>query len=170
MKHVAKALALALATAIAMAAGGCDADRAPGPASDAVQAEAGAPPADAGVVSPPTPTPAPAPGAGVPDPNATIPDAFQGTWAADALACRVPAHESRLVLQANRVAFHEGAGPVKSAVVDGNDITVLAELTSEGQTDEATYAFHLSDDGNTLTDISTGPGMVRQRCADVAAR
>ncbi len=169
MKHVAKALVLAIA--MAMAAGGCDADRAAGPASDAVQAATGVRPADAGVVAAPTPIPAPvSPGGRVQDPNATIPEAFQGTWAADAIACREPARESRLILQADRVAFHEGAGPVKSAVVDGNDITVLAELSSEGQTDEVTYAFQLSDDGNTLTDISTGPGMVRQRCANAAAR
>jgi hypothetical protein len=112
----------------------------------------------------PSPDTAPPPRASAPDPNATIPDAFRGTWASDAIACRRPAHESRLVLQADRVAFYEGAGPVKSAVVDGNDITVLAELASEGRTEETTYVFHLSDDGNTLTDISTGPGMVRQRC------
>lgn len=167
MKHAMVGLALALATALACVVAGCGVDRTPAPAGDGRQADA-VTPADTGVIV--TPAAPASPRATTPDPNATIPEAFQGSWAADAIACRMPAHESRLTLQANRVAFHEGAGPVKSAVVDGNDITVLAELTSEGQTSETTYAFHLSDDGNTLTDISTGPGMVRQRCADAAAR
>lgn len=168
MKHATMALALALTAAMAVVAAGCDVDRTPAHAGDGLRDDVPAP-ADT-VATAPQPPAATSPRADIPDPNATIPEAFQGTWAADAVACRLPAHESRLTLQANRVAFHEGAGPVKSAVVDGNDITVLAELTSEGQTDETTYAFHLSDDGNTLTDVSTGPGMVRQRCADAAAR
>lgn len=166
MRHA--TMGLALASAVACVAAGCDVDRTPGHAGKGLPADV-ATPADHGAVAP-APTAAVSPRTSIPDPNATIPEAFQGRWAADAIACRNPAHESRLTLQAGRVAFHEGAGPVKSAVVDGNDITVLAELTSEGQTDETTYAFHLSDGGNTLTDISTGPGMVRQRCAEAAAR
>ena len=161
-------MALALASAIAVAATGCKVERRPAQAGDALPGDVAAP---ANAPDAATPTPAvPSPRASTPDPNATIPRAFQGTWAADAIACRMPAHESRLTLQPDRVAFYAGAGPVKSVVADGNDITVLAELTSEGQTDETTYVFQLSDDGNTLTDISTGPGMVRQRCADAAPR
>ena len=98
------------------------------------------------------------------DPHATIPAPFQGRWAADAEACRKPADESQLELQANRAAFFEGSGPIKSVVVDGDVVTLVAELTAEGEADETTYAFRLSDNGNTLTDISTGPGMVRHRC------
>ena len=97
-------------------------------------------------------------------PDDTIPASFQGRWAADADACRKPADESQLELQADRAAFFEGSGPIKSVVVDGDVVTLVAELTAEGETDETTYAFRLSDNGNTLTDISTGPGMVRHRC------
>lgn len=99
-----------------------------------------------------------------PDSNDTVPAPFQGRWASDATACRKPADESQLELQANRVAFFEGSGPIKSVVVDGDVITLVAELSAEGEIDETTYAFRLSDDGRTLTDISTGPGMVRHRC------
>jgi hypothetical protein len=164
MKHATMALSFALASALGVVAG-CDGDRRHGPASDQPHGAAAPAGQRAVAASPTTPS---APSAVGPDPNATIPAIFRGTWAADAIACGEPAHESRLTLQANRVAFYEGAGPVKSAIVDGNDLTVLAELASEGQTDETTYAFHLSDDGNTLTDISTGPGMVRQRCPAAA--
>ena len=93
-----------------------------------------------------------------------IPARFQGRWAADANACRKSADESQLELQADQAAFFEGSGPIKSVVVDGDVVTLVAELTAEGETDETTYAFRLSDNGNTLTDISTGPGMVRHRC------
>jgi hypothetical protein len=98
------------------------------------------------------------------DPNSTIPAPFQGRWAADASACEKPADESQLELQAHRAAFFEGSGPIKSVVVDGDVITLVAELSAEGEVDETTYAFRLSDNGRTLTDISTGPGMVRHRC------
>jgi len=98
------------------------------------------------------------------DPADTIPAAFQGRWAADADACRKSADESQLELQADRAAFFEGSGPIKSVVVDGDVVTLVAELTAEGEADETTYAFRLSDNGTTLTDISTGPGMVRHRC------
>ena len=98
------------------------------------------------------------------DPDDTIPAAFQGRWAADVTACRKPADESQLELQSNRAAFFEGSGPIKSVVVDGDVVTLVAELSSEGETDETTYAFRLSDTGSTLTDISTGPGMVRHHC------
>lgn len=98
------------------------------------------------------------------DPDETIPAPFRGRWAADDTACKKPADESQLELQADRAAFFEGSGPVKSVVVDGDVITLVAELSAEGETDETTYAFRLSDNGTTLTDISTGPGMVRHRC------
>jgi Cu/Ag efflux protein CusF len=98
------------------------------------------------------------------DANDTVPVPFQGRWATDSVACRKPADESQLELQAHRAAFYEGSGPIKSVVVDEDVITLVAELSAEGETNETTYAFRLSDNGTTLTDISTGPGMVRHRC------
>ena len=46
---------------------------------------------------------------------------------------------------------------------------MVAQLTGEGETREATYRFRLSGDGNTLTDIGTGMGMVRRRCDQAPA-
>lgn len=152
-----KPASFALATLLLLV-GGCNADRPPASAAgDATQAATSAP---SGVSQSPLPaTPAPPP-----DSNDTVPTAFRGRWAANATACRKPADESQLELQANRAAFFEGSGPIKSVVVDGDVVTLVAELSAEGEVNETTYAFRLSDNGQTLTDISTGPGMVRHRC------
>lgn len=148
---------LALATLLALGAG-CNADRTPASASG------GAPPASTPSVGMPHDPSTSDQATLASDANDTIPPAFQGRWATDAAACRKPADESQLELQAHRAAFFEGSGPIKSVVVDDEVITLVAELSAEGEIDETTYAFRLSDNGTTLTDISTGPGMVRHRC------
>ncbi len=150
---------LLLAFAIT-AASGCNADRAP--ANDAAApppqaSEPAAPPAD--TTPPPTDTPSP-PSDG--DDTATVPSRFRGNWATDAAACAVAGHESRLAIGADTIQFHESSGAITSVASGGNDLTVTAQLSGEGETREATYRFRLSDDGNTLTDI--GGGMARHRC------
>lgn len=149
---------LALTTLLALGAG-CNADRTPAAATGDAPQAASTTPAGASPSSPAADEAGPAA-----DPNDTVPAAFRGRWAADATACGKPADESQLDLQANRAAFFEGSGPIKSVVVDGDVVTLVAELSAEGEIDETTYAFRLSDNGRTLTDISTGPGMVRHRC------
>ncbi len=147
---------LALTTLLALGSG-CNADHPPTAApADAPRAASSMPPAAQVTASSPSRL--------ATDPNSTIPVPFQGRWAADASACEKQADESQLELQANRAAFFEGSGPIKSVVVDGDVITLVAELSAEGEIDETTYAFRLSDNGSTLTDISTGPGVVRHRC------
>lgn len=149
---------IALTTLLALGCG-CNAERPPASATGNAPPAASTRPSGASQAPSTANQPAPAT-----DSNDTIPAPFQGRWAADATACRKPADESQLELQANRAAFFEGSGPIKSVVVDGDVVTLVAELSAEGQTDETTYAFRLSDNGRTLTDISTGPGMVRHRC------
>lgn len=147
-------LAILLAT-------GCNADR---PADRAAApATPGAPAAD------PAPTPAPAPTAppatDAPPPSDTantVPARFQGRYAADTAACGDPAHESRLTIEAARIAFHESSGPITRVSQGPTEVSITAELTGEGETREANYGFRLSADGNTLTDV--GNGAVRQRC------
>jgi len=154
-----KLAGLALTTLLALGVGGCNADRTTASATSD-------PPRPASTTSPAMAQTAPIGNEVAPanDSNDTVPVPFQGRWATDAVACRKPADESQLDLQAHRAAFFEGSGPIKSVVVDGDVITLVAELSAEGETNETTYAFRLSDNGTTLTDISTGPGMVRHRC------
>lgn len=156
MKHRTNYLLLAFAIA---AASGCNADRTPtdDAATPPPQAsEPATPPAD--TTPPPTETPNPPP----PDDTATVPARFHGSWATDAAACAVAGHESRLTIGADRIQFHESSGAITSVASGGDDLTVTAQLTGEGETREATYRFRLSNNGNTLTDV--GGGMVRHRC------
>lgn len=155
MKHLVLALAIA-------AAAGCTAERAPtDDAATPPSAEAPTPPADdtappSADDTPDTPPPA--------DTSATVPATFQGSWAAGAAACTTAGHESHLPLGADRLQFHASSGTIRSVASGATDLTIVAVLTGEGEAREATYRFRLSDDGKTLTDMSSGPGMVRQRC------
>ena len=145
--------------AIAMAATGCSAERTPAGTS----ADAPPPAADTGVRAA-NEAPAP-PVDDVPAADATtVPARFVGEWAIDAAACTSPGHESQLGIATDRIAFHESSGTIQSVAGDDSNLTVVARLTGEGETREATYRFRLSADGRTLTDIGSGTGMARQRC------
>jgi hypothetical protein len=150
---------LIAALAIAMAAAGCSAERTPAGAS----ADAPPPAADTGVRAA---NEAPAPPVNdVPAADATtVPARFVGEWAIDAAACTSPGHESQLGITTDRIAFHESSGTIQSVAGDDSNLTLVARLTGEGETREATYRFRLSADGRTLTDIGSGTGMARQRC------
>jgi hypothetical protein len=105
---------------------------------------------------------APAPTTPPPTEASSIPERFQGAWASDETACTTAGHESRLVVAADSLGFHESRGPVKEVTINGDDLTVVTQLTGEGETREATHHFNLADGGNRLTDRDSG--MVRRRC------
>ena len=90
-----------------------------------------------------------------------VPERFRGEWAADAEACDRPGEVTQLVIEDDSIRFHESEGPIASLVERGNELTLLARLTGEGETRDASYTFVLSADGNTLTDLN---GFARRRC------
>jgi len=160
-----KLLLLALAIAALMA---CNDATPPSDATPTTPPAADTPPADAAPPPPPT---------GVPpvddndnddaddgddDVAGTIPARFHGEWNTDAAACGSGSNDSRLVIAADTIRFYESSGPVQSASVDDNELTVVVRLTGEGETRDATYRFRLSADGRTLTDADSG--LARQRC------
>ena len=167
MKPLLPALSLALAIA---ALAGCNDATTPADAPSATPPVADAPPADA---APPPPGNG---DTGIPpvdddgdneddsgdDAVATIPASFQGEWNTDAAACGSGSNESRLVISADTMRFYESSGPVQSASVDDNELTVVVRLTGDGETRDATYRFRLSADGTTLTDADSA--LARQRC------
>lgn len=122
-----------------------------------VETPAPTPPASGGNVAPE----APGNPAGTESQPAAVPEEYRGNWAADADACTTPGAVSRLQIQGSRIRFHESEGPVVSLVERGRRLTVLARLTGEGETRDASYTFTLSADGETLTDRH---GFARQRC------
>ena len=93
--------------------------------------------------------------------EAEVPARYRGEWAATAEACDRQGEVSQLVIGDDSIRFHESEGPVVSLVERGNELTLLARLTGEGETRDASYTYHLSADGNTLTDLN---GFARQRC------
>ena len=114
--------------------------------------------------------PEPAPPAGpaavavevVGDPTA-IPARFRGEWNADLAACGTSRNETRLMLGAREVAFHESSGAVRNVAQPAPDrLAATFTLTGEGESWEARHDFSLSSDGATLTDMAGG--LVRHRC------
>ena len=91
-----------------------------------------------------------------------VPVRFQGRYAADGAACDAAGHESRLQIDAGRIAFHESSGVVTSVAGGGDEVTIQANVTGEGETREASWTFRLDAEGDTLTDVAAG--MSRQRC------
>lgn len=90
-----------------------------------------------------------------------VPERYRGDWAADAAACERRGDVSRLHIGDDDIRFHESSGPILNFTEDGRTLTLTARLTGEGETREATYAFTLSADGNTLADAN---GYARVRC------
>ena len=95
-----------------------------------------------------------------------VPRQFQGLWAASAAQCSAPSTESKLVISEKRIEFYESHGPILTVVSDGEfELALTLELSGEGQTWPETRQFRLSEDRQTLTDV-TGRRqlMTRVRC------
>lgn len=153
MRHSRTALPLLL-----LLVAGCNADQAsPAPeiATDAPAPQTESPSQPA---SPPPQTQPPPP----PEAGASVPEAFRGRYATDAAACARTGDESRLSIEADRIAFHESSGAVVAASGDGEELAITAKLSGEGETWERTYRFRLEDDGRALVDAEGG--MRRVRC------
>lgn len=96
--------------------------------------------------------------------RASIPGRFQGEWQRDRGACG-RAGEGRLLIGPATVRFHQGRGRLQALHAEDGRLDLALQLHGEGRTWEATYRFRLSDDGRRLTDLSSGNGLVRLRCA-----
>lgn len=131
------------------------------PAVLAACGQAGAPaspPAAPATAEPPAP---PAPVA-----QATLPAGFLGRWAADAAACAVTGHESRLVVSPTDLTFHESIGRIRGVVAAGDRVAdVTADFEGEGETWSRDMRLSLSADDQTLTiEYPDGDASSRRRC------
>ncbi len=98
--------------------------------------------------------------------STTTPAAFQGEWNTDLSACGGGAHESRLVIGADTIRFYESQGETSATRLQAdNRLAIEAMLRGAGETWADSRVFQLSEDGQTLTDVSDGAaGLVRRRC------
>ena len=98
------------------------------------------------------------------EPDSTIPVQFQGDWAGRQSQCGRPS-ESSLNITANSVNFYESRGKVLAVdVMKERVIEVLLEFSGEGGVRRLSRQFQLSEDGASLTDLTTQGHVVRVRC------
>ncbi len=94
-----------------------------------------------------------------------IPEHFHGEWNIDAKKCGPAAGEARLQIEAKQLTFYESVGVVQEIITEGdNKITVTVELTGEGETWRDSFDYELSQDQNTLTQVTDDKPFVRYRC------
>lgn len=96
----------------------------------------------------------------------TAPPAFQGEWRADLKACGGATDESRLTIGPDTIGFYESQGEISATRLEGEGrLAIEAMMSGEGETWVDSRVFQLSEDGQTLTDVSEGStGLVRRRC------
>ncbi|MDP1619185.1 hypothetical protein [Phenylobacterium sp.] len=114
----------------------------------------------------PRPASAPSADPGAPAISITAPPAFQGEWNADLAACGGGGDESRLTIGADTIGFYESQGQISATRLQGEGrLAVEAMMSGEGETWVDSRVFQISEDGQTLTDVTEGStGMVRRRC------
>lgn len=114
----------------------------------------------------PGPAPAPASEPAVSAISITAPPAFQGEWNADLSACGGGGDESRLTIGPDTIAFYESQGEISATRLEADGrLAIEAMMSGEGETWVDSRVFQLSEDGQTLTDVSEGStGLVRRRC------
>jgi hypothetical protein len=96
-----------------------------------------------------------------------IPKQFRGSWAGNRAQCGKDS-ESSLTVYGNRVRFYESRGYVQWVKkISDVEIEVELALSGEGQEWRSTRRFRLSDNGRTLTILTTQPPhgeYARARC------
>ena len=81
----------------------------------------------------------------------SIPSQFRGEWNEDLKQCGKGENDSFLYIERRKVTFWESQGPVRAAVVRGNELALILELTEPDGTWLETAQFELSADGTKLT-------------------
>lgn len=104
------------------------------------------------------------------NPVQAVPEQFLGSWGTSLADCGGEADEASLHIEAGRISYHGGSGPLRAVVVHGKkEVAWVAELTGDGQTWLDASAFVLSADGDQLTQRSgtDGEPFIRVRCSSI---
>lgn len=89
-------------------------------------------------------------------PAAAVPERYLGTWYSSTEQCVQKGDQSRLEIAPAQLTFHEGGGPVTAVKEETpGDIFITGQISGEGEgPNPFTYHFKLSEDGQTLTDVT----------------
>lgn len=99
-----------------------------------------------------------------------VPEQFLGDWGTSLTDCGTEADDTALHIGQRHMSYHESSGPLQAVVVRGaNEVALVAELASEGQTWLHASTFILSPDGDQLTQSSgvDAKPFVRVRCDSI---
>ncbi|WP_140985523.1 hypothetical protein [Asticcacaulis tiandongensis] len=93
----------------------------------------------------------------------SVPAEWRGLWAAGKSDCETG--ESRLVIEGDRLIFWESSGRVIRATGQGDQITIEAEMTGEGEVWKDSFRFVKSADGQYIDMLlDDGAAFRRHRC------
>lgn len=94
-------------------------------------------------------------------PASEIPEGYRGEWIRDVADCRTGATDTRLVVGAQSLRFHESEGPVEGVRIMGErEIVVRVRLSGEGEARIEERRMILSPHGEALT----VDGYSRRKC------
>lgn len=102
----------------------------------------------------------------------SVPDVYQGEWRLKAEDCGKPDAEGRFVLTSDRVDYDGASGTVMASSIHGDQLDIIFQLTKDGTTWRRVYAFRLSPDLTTLTEVAgtDSPGLERVHCPAAGAQ
>ncbi len=89
-----------------------------------------------------------------------VPVRYQGEWHGQLANCANAKDPTRVIIAADHLQINDLAGPVQASSTSGPQLTVVANLTGEGQTLQRVFAFDLSDDNSQLTTIAEQPAVL----------
>lgn len=93
----------------------------------------------------------------------SVPAEWRGLWAAGKSDCETG--ESRLVIEGDRLTFWESSGRVSRVTGQGDQITIEAEMTGEGEVWKDSFRFVKSADGQYIDMLlDDGASFRRFRC------
>ncbi len=101
----------------------------------------------------------------------TVPAKFQGYWSQN---CDIEYAESRLLIDGNSIHFYESGGPIRAAVVRGEEIAMIVDMAGEGDTWLGIMKFRLENQGQAIVDTSDDyedekKRFVRSKCPNLPA-
>ena len=86
-----------------------------------------------------------------------IPDAFLGVWDYVEGSCN-PASDLRVEIAPMQVTFYESVGEVEAVEGGADEVTVVMQMSGEGETWRNEQVFRLADGGSILETDDPAPG------------